>query len=157
MDRCRLICEAVNERLYVSLREKNAIRESAIRQTPAGHQSRDGVRVQAQKFRHLPAGVENRRIHGATSVIWLDALDDYATQTKARQWPRPRKIKNPAGAPVFSSTLAAKLAELRDSCQRFIRCQALPSGAKVCDLFRVQEEALPGIVPLLCPFAPDFA
>lgn len=101
MDRCGPICAAVNERLYVILREKNAIRESVIRQTSAGHQSRDGVPVQAQKFRHLPAGVENRRIHGATSVIWLDALDDYATQSKARQWPQPKDEKPNRGPRFF--------------------------------------------------------
>lgn len=160
MDRCGPICAAVNERLYVIPREKNAIRESVIRQTSAGHQSRDGVPVEAQKFRHLPAGVENRRIHGATSVIWLDALDDYATQSKARQWPQFRKTKNPTGGPVFSSTLVAKLAELPDSCQRFIRCQAVPSGGKVCDLCLVKAEASPalrqrrrrGLCPCCAPF-----
>lgn len=147
MDRWRLICEAVNERLYVTLREKNAIRESAIRQTPACHQSRDGVRVQAQKFRHLPASVENRRIHGATSGDLVRRFGRLRDASKARK----------VGCPFFPLRTAAKLADLWDSCQRFIRCRALPSGAKVCDLFRVQEEALPGIVPLLCPFAPDFA
>lgn len=71
--------------------------------------------------------------------------------------PAEKDQKPGRGARFFLYDFAAKLAELRDSCQCFIRCRAVPSGAKVSDLFRVQEEALPGIVPLLCPFAPDFA